>query len=252
VKRAAAALVTLGMAAATCAPAFAANPSAAVKMTWTVSATAQLSIATQYATAVAALTQGTSTPSLLPSVAGVCTGVGTTEVADNLSFGALTPSASAETGCDYQNAVAAEVVTNDSAGFKLNEFIAAAAPAGITFCAIPNGSTTNGAATTTASVESGNPAAATNATTCAVGTALTAGSAAVAGVVGQSNPVGGGVGTAGLETATAPGAPFVWGNATAATAGAFYSEDMQINLAANTASTAAQQSSFLIIQLIPN
>ena len=75
-KRAAAALVTLGMAAATCAPAFAANPSAAVKMTWTVAATAQLSIATQYTSASANINtaQGTGTPSLLPSVAGACTG----------------------------------------------------------------------------------------------------------------------------------------------------------------------------------
>jgi hypothetical protein len=239
------------MAAATCAPAFAANPSGAVKMTWTVSATAQLSIATQYASASGNIVtaQGAGTPSLLPSVAGACAGSGA-EVADNLTFGAITPSASAEVGCDYQNAVAAEVVTNDSLGYKLNEFVVNA-PAGITFCAIPNGSQTGTAVATVASIESGNPAAATNATTCAVGTALQAGSAPAGTTPGQSNPVGGGAGTAGLETATAPGAPFAWGNSATSAAAAFFSEDMQINLAANQPS-AANQSAFLIIQLIPN
>jgi hypothetical protein len=257
VKRAAAALVTLGMAAATCTPAFALNPAAAVKMTWTVAATAQLSIATQYTTGSATLTQNLGTPSLLPSVAGACAGSGS-EVADNLTYGSITPSASVEVGCDYQNAVAAEVVTNDSNGYFLNEFLAAAPPAGTTFCAVPNGSTTGTATTTTVSSLSGNPAAATNVTTCAVGTALVAGTAPVAGSVGQNTPVTGllgtpGVATPGIETATAPGAGnFAWGTSAAATpgTGSFFSEDMQINFAANQAS-ANNQSAFLIIQLIP-
>jgi hypothetical protein len=240
------------MAAATCAPAYAVNPSAAEKKTWTVSATAQLSIATQYAAASNNIVtaQGAGTPSLLPSAAGVCAGSGA-EVADNLTFGALTPSTTVEVGCDYQNAVAAEVATNDSLGFKLNEFVVSA-PAGITFCAFPSGATNGTAAATVASGLSGNPAAWTGAACAAGGTVLAAGSAPAGSNPGQSNPIGGGGGTAGLETATAPGAGnFAWGNAVAAFPAAFFSEDIQINLAANQAS-AAGQSAFLIIQLIPN
>jgi len=226
-----------------------------VKLTWTVSTTAQLSIATQYAASSSNIVtaQGSSAPSLQPSTAGVCSGTGTTETAFNLTYGTLVPSTSAEVGCNYQNAIAAEVMTNDSNGYKLNEF-EVSAPTGITFCAFPNGSTTGSATTTVASAQSTAPVAYTG-SACANGsTVLAAGTSPTNTSPGQSNPIGGGSGTAGLETATAPGSGnFTWGSASTSTttSGAFFSEDLQINLAANQPAGTAQ-SAFIIIQLIPN
>jgi len=255
------------MAAATCAPAFATNPTAAVKVTYTVTPTTQLSIVTDYSSS---FTQGSTAPSLLPSATGVCSGSGS-EQADNLSFGSLSllgSTSATYVGCDYQNAIAAEVVTNDSSGYMLKEFVVPASGSsltGVAFCAYPNFSGESGtdpgqATTPTTSSLSGNPAAYTGtpASGCgatAAGGFLGVGSGLTNSTPGQSTPVGGGSGTGSLATATPPGSNyFVFGSSgSAATSGVFFGEDLQINLQPSTVTAgSAAQAAFVILCLIPS
>jgi hypothetical protein len=238
VKRAAKALVALGLTAITIAPSFAATQEGAVKATWNVAATASLTLATNYVTTTGL--QGTATQSVQPSVAGTCAAVGS-ETALNLSYGQLTPSATVAVGCNYQRAVLASVITNDSLGYKVEEYEEALPTTGITFCAFPNGSTATGAGP--ASSQSSAPAAYSGA--CASG-----GTALIAGTAGAPNNGAGQPGT-NPANATAPASPYDWVSATAATAGTNYGQDLQINLAANQASSASDFT-YIIIELIPN
>jgi hypothetical protein len=239
-KRATLALVGLGMAAATCAPASAASQSGAVQMKWSVAATASMTLVTNYTAGVAAA-QGVGANSLQPSAAGVCANQAA-ETAFTMTFGSITPAVAAAVGCNYQRAVAATVTTNDSLGYVITEFLDQAPTAGITFCAFKNNV---GVATANAPASVNAAAPAAFAGTCAgTGTALVAGSAASG--VGGGNP-----GTAGIRTATAPGAPFTWASTAAVAANLVYGEDIQINAAANQASIAAD-TSYIIITLTPN
>jgi hypothetical protein len=240
-KRATLALVGLGMAAATCAPASAASQSGAVQMKWSVAATASMTLVTNYTAGVAAA-QGVGANSLQPSAAGVCANQAS-ETAFTMTFGAITPAVAAGVGCNYQRAVAATVTTNDSLGYVITEFLDQAPTAGITFCAFKNNV---GVATANApaSVNGAAPAAFTAGACAAGGTALVAGSAA-------SGAGGGNPGTAGIRTATAPGAPFTWASTAVVAANLVYGEDIQINAAANQASIAAD-TSYIIITLTPN
>jgi hypothetical protein len=242
--------VTLGLSALVVAPAFSATLQGAVEAKWTVAATASLTLATQYSTTTGA--QGTSAPSLLPSLPGVCSGTGTTETALTLTYGSLTPNAGSEVGCDYQQAILANVVTNDSSGFKINEFLEAAPTGGITFCAFPNGSTTTGTTAPAAAASqftSTGPAAYTG-SACATG-----GTVLVAGTGGTPGSGAGQPGT-GEASATAPtSGDFVWVSAPGATSGAQganYGQDLQINLAANQASSPLGDKSYIIVQLVTN
>lgn len=238
-KRAALALATMGMAAVTCMPASAATQTGAVQMKWNVSATAAMTLATNYSGTGA---QGTGANALQPSIAGTCTNAAA-ETAFTMTFGALTPSATAEVACNYQKAVAATVTTNDSLGYKVEEWLASTATAGVQFCAFPNNA---GAATTAAPSSSQATApAAIAAGACATGgTILPAGTLVSAGTAG--NP-----GTAGLITSTAPGTPYTWASTAAVAAGLVYGQDIQLNLAPNQGSSAAD-TSYIIVSLIPN
>jgi hypothetical protein len=238
VNRAAVALVALGLTALTIAPSFAASPQGAVEAKWNVAATASMTLATNYVAATGMQSLGPQ--SLQASPAGTCT-AGTTEIALTMTFGALTPNATSTVGCNYQRAILASVVTNDSLGYKVVEYEEATPTAGITFCAFPNGSTASGAGP--ASSQASAPAPYT--TACAAGgTALIAGTAGAVNNGAQqpgSNPA----------TATAPASPFNWVSATTATPGTNYGQDLQISLAANQASSAADQT-YIIIELVPN
>src|SRR6202043_108015 len=132
-----------------------------------------MSIVTQYSAAGA---QGNAVPTLLPSLAGVCTAIGA-ETNFSLSFGALAPSPNASTACLYKNAVAVAVNSNDANGFVVNEYLDATPTSGIGICAFPNGGATfpltPAAAPVPVSGRAGNPAAGTftgnNLTSCAAG-----------------------------------------------------------------------------------
>lgn len=239
-RRGALALVGLGMAAVTCAPVSAATQSGSVQMKWNVAATATMALVTNYTAGIAAA-QGTGANSLQPSGAGVCASQ-TAETAFTMTFGALTPLATAQVGCNYQRAVAATVTTNDSLGYKVTEFLDQAPTAGITFCQYPNNA---GAATTTAPASSQTTAPVAYTSACSTGgTALVAGTAA-------SGTGGGNPGTVGIRTATTPATPYTWASTTATASNLVYGEDIQINLGANQASSTAD-TSYIIVSLIPN
>jgi hypothetical protein len=222
-----------------------------VKMSWSVNTTATMTLATQYSAAGA---QGLAAPNLLPSAAGVCAGSGT-ETAFNMTFGAINPNLGAAVGCLYANAVSASVTTNDSAGFKVNEYLDAAPAGGAGFCAYPNGGAAFPltAAAVVQTARSGNPAAGTFAG--AVLTCPAPGQAVPVGTGGALNAgtTPGNPGTASLEfySAATNGINVVSNPGQALTA-VFAGQDIQLNLPAGAPSTAATQSSYMTIQLFPN
>jgi len=216
----------------------------AVEAKWNVAATASLTLATNYVTTTGLQSTGANT--LTGSPAGTCANA-SAETALTMTFGALTPSATAEVACDYERAILANVVTNDSTGFKINEYLEAAPTTGITFCAFPNGSDPTGTAPASIFAASTAPTPYTGSACATGGTPLVAGTGGlVNGGAGQPAPVGN------PATATIPTTGnFVWVNATTSTAGTNYGQDLQINLAANQASSTADQS-YIIIQLVTN
>jgi hypothetical protein len=227
---------------------------------WTSAATATLAIATQYSTAFA---QGTATPTLLPSVAGVCTAAGN-EVNYTLTFGSLNPRPTTPTACLYKNALAVSVQTNDATGFTVNEYLDAAPTSGVGICAFPNGGAsfplTPAIAPVVASARSGNPAAGSytgnNLTSCAAGGNIVppgAGGTSSGGVT-PGNP-----GTVGLEfySPSTAGLGFMTMAGPTVNGGAlvnmYAAEDVQVNLAPGALSTtAAQTGAYITIQLILN
>ena len=237
-KRAASALVALGLTAITVVPAFASTTvQGAVEAKWNVAATASMTLATNYLTATGLQSLGAN--NLQPSPAGTCTAA-TSESLLTLTYGPITPSATAEVACNYQRAISALVVTNDSAGYQIKEYEEATPTAGITFCAFPNGSTPSGAGPASSNATAPTPY---TGTACATG-----GTALIAGTGGAVN---GGAQQPGANPATAiaPATPFDWVTASAATAGTNYGQDLQINLAANQASSTTDQT-YIIISLV--
>ncbi len=233
----------------------------AAQIQWTTSATATMAIVTQYSTT---FTQGTAAPTLLPSVAGVCT-AGASETNFTLTFGALTPRPAAATACLYKNAVAVSVQTNDGAGFAVHEYLDSTPTTGVGICAYPNGGggsfpMTPAIAPVTASARAGNPAAGTftgnNLTSCGAGGSIVppgTGGASTGGTT-PGNP-----GTPSLEYYTSSATtldlmsqatPTVNGGVITAMYGA---QDVQVNLASGAASTlAAQTGVYMTIEFIPN
>jgi hypothetical protein len=221
-----------------------------VKMSWSVNTTANMTLATQYSAAGA---QGLAAPNLLPSALAVCAGSGT-ETAFNMTFGAINPNLTAAVGCLYTNAVAASVTTNDSAGFKINEYLDAAPAGGAAFCAYGNGGTfplTAGAVVQ--STRAGNPAAGTftgpGVVTCTGGQQVPVGTGGTL----NAGTTPGNPGTASLEfySAATNGLNVVSNPAQALTA-VYAGQDIQLNLPAGAASTVATQSSYMTVQLFPN
>ena len=230
------------------------------QLRFTSAATQSLVIATQYSTSAV---QGNALPTLLPSVAGVCTASGT-ETNFTLTFGALSERPGSATACLYKNAVAIGVSSNDASGFVVNEYLDAAPTAGVGICAFPNSGAsfpmTPAVLPVAASSRSGNPAAGTF-----TGAALTSCAAG-----GSIVPAGAGGASSGGSTPGNPGAPGLEYYAPSTTqlgtmtlaaptvsGGSivnFYAgQDIQVNLAAGAASTlAAQTGVYMTIQLVPN
>ncbi len=233
---------------------------AGAQIQWTSAATASMTIVTQYSVAGA---QGNAVPTLLPSLAGVCTAAGG-ETNFTLTYGALNPRPNAAMGCLYKNAIAVSVNTNDATGFTVNQYLDATPTSGVGICAYPNGGASfplaPAVAPLTASGRSGNPAAGTftgnNLTSCAAGGSIVppgTGGASSAG----TNP--GNPGAPGLEFYSPSGTslglmtmagPTVNGGVLVNMYGA---EDVQVNLASGAASTTAGQTgTYITLQLILN
>ncbi|MGD1066569.1 MAG: hypothetical protein ABR975_07110 [Vulcanimicrobiaceae bacterium] len=173
-KRALAALVMLGIATVTAAPSMAATTvygSAQIK--YTINATAQVAIATNY-TSTAPYGQSAGAATILASTAGNCA-AGVAETGATLTFGAITPGSSATTytSCLYKNALLVGVNSNDSTGFKVWEYTDTVA-SGTVICAYANNTATMAASPVaspaTAIAGNGTCAAPTGG---AAGTALT-------------------------------------------------------------------------------
>ena len=258
-------LVVFAAVAALLAPAASAYASTSTtsgnaQLRFTSAATQSMAIVTQYSTTA---TQGNAAPTLLPSIAGVCT-PGASETNFTLTFGALNERAAGANACLYKNAVSIGVNSNDAAGFVVSEYLDATPTSGIGICSFPN---TGGSFPMTpailpvaASARSGNPAAGTftgtNLTSCAAGGSIVpAGTGGISS--GGSNP--GNPGAPGLEFYSPSGTSLGVISLGTPTLNAgsivnFYAgQDIQVNLAAGAASTlVAQTGVYMTIQLVPN
>jgi len=245
-KRALAALAILGLGSVMAMPAQAAGPTVygSAQLKYTVTATAALSLATNYTAAVGG-PQSAAASSILPSaVGGVCTaGVAEGGLAQ-LTFGAITPPAGAtSTGCYYQNAISVGISSNDALGVTLTEGIDTAT-AGIVVCAFPLNAAP--AASPTVSGAAGNPAAQLAGTCPTINAVAGQKLAAVAGYA-----AGAGFGAAGAPGGTdvqaAPGSFTAPGGFTVFTTGAplgyagfkFLGQDIQLNVDGTAASGVA-------------
>jgi hypothetical protein len=234
--------------------------SGAAQLKFTSGATLTMAIVTQYSAAGA---QGNAVPTLLPSVAGVCTAAGA-ETNFTLTFGALSPRTNAATACLYKNAVAVSVNSNDANGFVVNEYLDATPSTGIGICAFPNGGATfpltPAIAPVPVSVRAGNPAAGTftgnNLTSCAAGGSIVPPGT---GGISSGGVTPGNVGAPGLEFYSPSGTQLsMMSSATTTQSGAalaamYGAEDIQVNMASGAVSTTVGQTGvYMTIQLVPN
>ncbi|MBV8579353.1 MAG: hypothetical protein JOZ86_01860 [Candidatus Eremiobacteraeota bacterium] len=254
-KRAAAALVMLGIATATAAPSMAATTVyGSAQLKYTVNATASLSLSTNY-TATGAQAAGAA--SILSNPAGNCS-AGVAESTATLTFGGITPPASGMTGCYYKNAIGIGILSNDGAGVKVFEYTDTLA-AGTAICVMtPTTVTPVASGSLALSGVAAAPAPATNATTCGAApggdnaTALTAQGAATAGTGFGAAGAPGGTDVTATPTATTAGSVgFPWYSGTGVN-GATYSfigEDVQFNVSGTAVSGAA--TNVITVALVP-
>jgi len=234
--------------------------SGAAQLKFISGATLTMSIVTQYSAAGA---QGNAVPTLLPSVAGVCTAAGA-ETNFTLTFGALAPRPTAATACLYKNAVAVAVNSNDANGFVVNEYLDATPTTGIGICAFPNGGATfpltPAASPVTLSTRTGNPAAGTftgnSLTSCAAGGSIVPPGT---GGVSSAGTTPGNPGAGGLEFYSPSGTQlgFLSSSTTTVSGGSlvnmYGAEDIQVNLSPTAVSTTVGQTGvYMTIQLVPN
>lgn len=275
VKRAAIALT----ATALCASSVVLTPSASmaatptygsVQIKYSVAATAQLSIGTNYNTTTGATGSGAgaTTATILQSPAaggGACAAGASESTAATLTFGTITPPTSGYVGCYYKNAINVGLLSNDSTnGVKLVEYVDAV-PTGTQICAYFTDTTLK--ATPTASAPGANPAAYT--TSCQ----SNGGGTPVTGVAltGLGATTGGAApGAAGDPTTTTPAGPAQNVNATpiytAYTAGGatictctgasgtqfkFLGQDIQFNVSGAASVSATTQTVTITVAAIP-
>jgi len=243
-KRALAALAILGLGSVMAMPAQAAGPTVygSAQLKYTVTATAALSLATNYVAATGS--QSAAAASILPSVAAACTAGVSEGALATLTFGNVTPpSGATSTGCYYQNAISVGISSNDALGVTLTEGIDTAT-AGIVVCAFPLNAAP--AASPTVSGAAGNPAAQLAGTCPTINAVAGQKLAAVAGYA-----AGAGFGAAGAPGGTdvqaAPGSFTAPGGFTVFTTGAplgyagfkFLGQDIQLNVDGTAASGVA-------------
>lgn len=237
----------LGIVCSAAAPSMAATNQGSVQLKYTVNAVASVSIATNYSAAGA---QQLTAPTILPSAAGQCTAPAS-ETGATLTFAGITPPAAGYTGCYYKNAVSVGVLSNDTLGVKIYEYLDVLNP-GEQVCAFPTDAAPV-AANPTASSASGNPAA--YAAACAAGgTALAALGATNSGGAGFGGPgaPGGTVVNANplYTTWTAGGFTLYSGTANSGTIWKYMGQDVQLNVNGTAPSTA--QTNVISFAIIPN
>lgn len=245
-KRALAALAILGLGSVMAMPAQAAGPTVygSAQLKYTVTATAALSLATNYVAATGS--QSAAAASILPSVAAACSAGAAEGALATLTFGNVTPpSGAGSTGCYYQNAISVGISSNDAAGVTLTEGVDAVT-AGVIVCAFPLNAAP--AALPAASGAAGNPAAQAAGTCPTINAVAGQKLAAVAGYA-----AGAGFGAAGApagvttDVQAAPGSFTAPGGFTVFTTGAslgyagykFMGQDIQLNVDGTAASGAA-------------
>lgn len=122
-----------------------------VTVKWNTQAVGAISLYTQYSGTTSPAGQHQAAASndiytMLNGGTGQCNGTATSPsqdagVAGTVNFGNVTPDSAANvTDCMEINAINAQVVTNDTAGWSVNEAAQAAVPANYALCAYPNGS----------------------------------------------------------------------------------------------------------------
>ena len=241
-KRAVAALASVGIVTALAAPSMAATTVyGSAQLKYTVNATAAVSIAVNY-DATGAIQSGVAS-SILPSAAGNCTAGVAEGTTAQLTFGGITPPASGYTGCYYKNAISVGVESNDANGVNIVEYLDVLA-AGTQTCIFKLDAAP--AAAPTQSGASGNPAA--YAASCPtvntkVGVPLTALGATTGG------PGFGAAGVAAVSTNvnatptytayTAGGTSIYSGTGVTGSAFKFMGQDVQQNVSASATSGAA-------------
>jgi len=247
----------LGIATVTAAPSMAATTvygSAQIK--YTINATAQVAIATNY-TSSAPFGQSAAASTILASTAGNCA-AGVAETGATLTFGAITPGSSATTytSCLYKNAILVGVNSNDTNGFKVWEYTDTVA-SGTVICAYANNTATMAAAPVaspaTAIAGNGTCAAPTGG---AAGTALTGQGASTAGTGfgGASNPGTGTWDVTATPTATTAGGvgDNIFSPTSAAGTWLYGGEDISFSANSTAASSSVTQTNVVTVAVIPN
>jgi len=257
-KRAAAALVLLGMSASSVVPVAAATTVyGSTQLKYTVNATAEVSIAVNYDPVTGSIKNAVA-GTILPSVAGNCSAAVAEGVNATLTFGGITPPGAGYTGCYYKNAISIGVLSNDASGVKIIQYLDAS-PAGTAVCIFPLGAANTLNALPTASGAAGNPAAYTGAACPTVnavnGSLLSALGAATAGTGFGAAGVPAGVTTNVTANPTATvytaGGTTVYTGTTGLSGATFkyLGEDVQMNVNGTAASGAA--TSVITVAVIP-
>ena len=196
---------------------------------FTVNATAEVAIATNYAT-TAPYGQSGAAATILDSTPGNCAGV--VETLATLTFGGVTPPGTGYNGCYYKNAVEIGISSNDANGYKVIEYIDTVVT-GTQVCLFRLNATP--AAAPTVSGASGNPAAYT-------ASCPTVNSIAGTALVGLGAPPTATTYTAGGDT--------VYSGASLLSGWNYIGEDIQLNVSSAAASVA--ETNVLTVAVIPN
>jgi len=232
------------------------NAYGSVKLQWNVIASLSAIIHTNYSNA-GAFQAATATEGA--SGGAACTpAVGSTDLV--VDYGNVTPNTASWSSCNYENAIATSVQTNDNAGFAVKEVIDATNADGAVFCAFSNqpaafGGADNTTATVTQSTRTGGsiPTSYTGAACAAGGTVIPvgAGGALTNGGAGQVSPQGT-IATAytGEFYSAATNSVTWFTDAGAAGVPVLGGEDLQLNLP--TTATSGAENVIMTIQYVAN
>jgi hypothetical protein len=254
VKRAVAALVMLGIGTVMATPSQAATTVyGSAQLKYTVNATASVSIATNYNTTTGA--QQLTAPSILASAAGSCTAPAA-ETAATLTFAGITPpgTAGTYTGCLYQNALSIGILSNDSTGVNVFEYIDTP-QTGEAVCMVPTDASLKAAPS--ASAATGTVAPYYTGTTCGAGVAklLPGLGAATAGTGfgAAGNPGGTAVTATPTATTYTSGGIQLCGGATctgnSGTTWKYMGQDIQLNV--GTTAVSGSAANVITVAVIP-
>ena len=128
--------LTIALALSTTVASFAATTGNVI-VTWNATATAALTLQTNYTGTGLNWSTGNSIFTNAQTGAGTCSAAAPTTVNLTLDFGTIAPDLAQNTDCLYKNAINAQVQTN-STTWTLQAKLSAAGPTGYSFCQVPN------------------------------------------------------------------------------------------------------------------